>query len=208
MCGPNSLAEHRSPLMSSQEWWTTYQSWSMTSLIRSFWDPLAWAQVRGSHHPSYECFMTGSPDDQVEVVHDDDTSLISRPQLWLGQLHEWWKYHEDVHRQIEHKHMKLELCQHRDLFSSLLLVIILTSLIPLCSSTISSFYNIIYVATWNITYISRVNFVPYANNKKDVWYTYVSLPLHKRWATLLYKISPMHGNFFWTHLDPLNWISF
>lgn len=26
MCGPNSLAKHRSPRRSSQEWWTTYQS--------------------------------------------------------------------------------------------------------------------------------------------------------------------------------------
>jgi hypothetical protein len=59
--------------------------------------------------------MAGSPNDQVEVVHDDDTSPIARPQLWLDQLQEWQKYLEDAHRQIEHKHMKLECCQHGEL---------------------------------------------------------------------------------------------
>ena len=32
---------------------------------------------RGSHHPSHECFMVGTPEGHVESIHDEDATLMN-----------------------------------------------------------------------------------------------------------------------------------
>ena len=53
---------------------------------------------RGSHHPSHECFMTGTPDGHIKSVHEEEATPMNDlddevegdagapPYLWVEQL--------------------------------------------------------------------------------------------------------------------------
>ena len=53
---------------------------------------------RGSHHPSCECFMVGTPEGHVESIHEKEATLMNDlddevrgdvgalPHLWVEQL--------------------------------------------------------------------------------------------------------------------------
>ena len=53
---------------------------------------------RGSHHPSRECFMVGTPEGHIENIHEEEATLMNDlddeaerdagapPHLWVEQL--------------------------------------------------------------------------------------------------------------------------
>ena len=53
---------------------------------------------RGSHHPSHECFMTGTPEEHVKSIHEEEATSTNDlndevegdvgapPHLWVEQL--------------------------------------------------------------------------------------------------------------------------
>ena len=63
---------------------------------------------RGSHHPSHEYFMVGTPEGHVESIHEEDaTPMIdlddevkgdvgAPPRLWVEQLKAWHQELEEA----------------------------------------------------------------------------------------------------------------
>jgi len=79
---------------------------------------------RGSHHPSRECFMVGTPKGYVESIHkggatpiddlDDEVKgdVGAPPRLWVEQLRAWHQELEEAQLQLEQEHAALE--RHED----------------------------------------------------------------------------------------------
>jgi len=75
---------------------------------------------RGSHHPSRECFMTGTPEGYVERIHEGGATPIddlddevkgdagAPPRLWVEQLRVRHQELKEARLQLEQEHMELE----------------------------------------------------------------------------------------------------
>ena len=60
--------------------------------------PSTFDSSRGSHHPSHECFMAGTPEGHVESIHEGEATPMNGledevegdvgalPHLWMEQL--------------------------------------------------------------------------------------------------------------------------
>jgi hypothetical protein len=60
--------------------------------------PSSFDSSRGSHHPSRECFMAGTPEGRVESIHEEEATptndlddeiegdVGAPPHLWVEQL--------------------------------------------------------------------------------------------------------------------------
>ena len=68
---------------------------------------------RGSHHPSHECFMVGTPEGQVESIHEEEATptndlddeveggIGAPPLLRVKQLKAWHQELEEARLQLE-----------------------------------------------------------------------------------------------------------
>ena len=67
-------------------------------LAKELESPFGYDSSRGSHHPSHECFMIGTPEGHVESICEEEASLTNDindevegdtgapPHLWVEQL--------------------------------------------------------------------------------------------------------------------------
>ena len=67
-------------------------------LVEETESPSASNFSRGSHHPSHECFMVGTPEGHIESIHKEEATLMNDlndevegeigapPYLWVEQL--------------------------------------------------------------------------------------------------------------------------
>ena len=67
-------------------------------LVEETESPSASNSSRGSHHPSHECFMAGTPEGHIESIHEEEATptndlndevkgdAVAPPLLWAEQL--------------------------------------------------------------------------------------------------------------------------
>ena len=82
-------------------------------LIEELKSPSSSDSSRGSHHPSRECFMTGTPEGHVESIHEEEAIPTNNlddkveggagapPHLWVEQL-------KARHLELEEARLQLE----------------------------------------------------------------------------------------------------
>ena len=75
--------------------------------------PSSFDSSRGSHHPSRECFMAGTPEGHIESIHEEEATTINDlndkvegdagapPRLWVEQLKAWLQELEEAQLQLE-----------------------------------------------------------------------------------------------------------
>ena len=75
---------------------------------------------RGSHHPSDECFMAGTPKGYIKSIHEGEATPMNSvdnkvkgdtgapPHLWVEQLRVWHQELEEARLQLEQERAELE----------------------------------------------------------------------------------------------------
>ena len=77
-------------------------------LVEESESPSSSDSSRGSHHPSHECFMAGTPEGHIESIHEEEATPTNDlddeveadagapPRLWVEHLKAWHQELEEV----------------------------------------------------------------------------------------------------------------